>query len=114
MDTFGIEIHIGHDDYLRKQQEKMTFLQITHQKSTACKLFPAMINPKSYRKINKSKHWYSLSRFSFRFLTPLFVGVMCLSVFCYAFLCVHSNFAFILERKRKLVALLLLSYNWLQ
>ena len=60
MDTFGIEIHIGHDDYLRKQQEKLTFLQIKHQKSIACKLFPAMItlevteNPTSYRKINKS------------------------------------------------------------
>ena len=50
MDTFGIEIHIGHDDYLRKQQKKLTFLQITHQKSTACKLFPAMINPASYQK----------------------------------------------------------------
>ena len=38
---------------------------------------------------------------------PLFVGVLCL--FCYALLCVHSSFAFILKRKRKLVALLLLS-----
>ena len=57
MDTFGIEIHIGHDDYLRKQQEKLTFLQITHQKSTACKSLPATCkslpattNPQSYRK----------------------------------------------------------------
>ena len=41
---------------------------------------------------------------------PLFVGVLCLSLFCYALLCVHSNFAIILKRKRKLVALLLLSY----
>ena len=42
---------------------------------------------------------------------PLFVGVLCLSLFCYALLCVHSNFAIILKRKRKLVALLLLSYR---
>ena len=40
---------------------------------------------------------------------PLFVGVLCLSLFCYALLCVHSSFAIILKRKRKLVALLLLS-----
>ena len=40
---------------------------------------------------------------------PLFVGVMCLSLFCYALLCVHSSFAIILKRKRKLAALLLLS-----
>ena len=36
---------------------------------------------------------------------------MCLSWFCYALLCVHSSFAVILKRKRKLVALLLLSYR---
>ena len=41
---------------------------------------------------------------------PLFVGVLCLSLFCYALLCVHSSFAIILKRKRKLVTLLLLSY----
>ena len=41
----------------------------------------------------------------------LFVGVMCLSLFCYALLCAHSSFAFILKRKRKLVALLLLTYR---
>ena len=40
----------------------------------------------------------------------LFVGVLCLSLFCYALLCVHSSFTIILKRKRKLVALLLLSY----
>ena len=40
---------------------------------------------------------------------PLFVGVLCLSLFCYTLLCVHSNFAIILKGKRKLVALLLLS-----
>ena len=39
----------------------------------------------------------------------LFVGVLCLS--CYALLCVHSSFAFILKRTRKLVALLLLFYR---
>ena len=42
---------------------------------------------------------------------PLFVGVLCLSLFCYALLCVHSSFEIILKRKRKLVALILLSYR---
>ena len=37
--------------------------------------------------------------------------VLCLSVFCYALLCVHSSFALILKRRRKLIALLLLSYR---
>ena len=41
---------------------------------------------------------------------PLFVGVLCLSLFCYALLCVHSSFAITLKRKRKLDDLLLLSY----
>ena len=41
----------------------------------------------------------------------LFVGLLCLSLFSYALLCVHSSFAIILKRKRKLVALLLLSYR---
>ena len=35
---------------------------------------------------------------------PLFVGVMCLSLFCNALLCVHFSFAIILKRKIKLVA----------
>ena len=39
----------------------------------------------------------------------LFVGVLCL--YCYALLCVHSSFAIILRRKRKLVALLFLFYR---
>ena len=42
---------------------------------------------------------------------PLFVGVMRLSLFCYALLCVHSSFAISLKRKSKLVVLLLLSYR---
>ena len=42
---------------------------------------------------------------------PLFVGFLCLSLFCYTLLCVHSSFAIVLKRKRKLVALLLLSYR---
>ena len=42
---------------------------------------------------------------------PFFVGVLRLSLFCYALLCVHSSFAIILKRRRKLVALLLLSYR---
>ena len=36
---------------------------------------------------------------------------MCLSLLCYALLCVHSSFAIIMKRKGKLVALLLLSYR---
>ena len=43
---------------------------------------------------------------------PLFVGVLCLSLFCYALLCVHSSFEIILKWKRKLVALLLLSNRY--
>ena len=39
---------------------------------------------------------------------PLFVGVLRLSLFCYAFFCVLSSFA-IIFKKRKLIALLLLS-----
>ena len=39
----------------------------------------------------------------------LFVGDLCLYLFCYALLCVHSSFAIIFKRKKKLVALLLLS-----
>ena len=41
----------------------------------------------------------------------LFVEVLCLSFFCYALLCVYSIFAIILKRRRKLVALLSLSYR---
>ena len=39
------------------------------------------------------------------------MGVLCLSLFCYELPCVHSSFAIILKRKRKLDALLLLSYR---
>ena len=39
------------------------------------------------------------------------VGVLCLSLFYYALLCVHSSFATVFKRKRKLTALLLLSYR---
>ena len=42
---------------------------------------------------------------------PLSVGVLCLSLFCYSLLCVHSSFAIILKRKRKVVALQLLPYR---
>ena len=38
----------------------------------------------------------------------LFVGVLCLPLFRYALLSVHSSFLIILKRKRKLEALLLL------
>ena len=39
------------------------------------------------------------------------MGVLCLSLFCYALPCIHFSFAIILKRKRKLVALLSLSYR---
>ena len=39
------------------------------------------------------------------------MGVLCLSLFCYALLCVHFSFAIILKWKSKLVAALLLSYR---
>ena len=42
---------------------------------------------------------------------PLFVGVLCLSLFCCASLCVHSSLTIILKRLRKLVASILLSYG---
>ena len=41
---------------------------------------------------------------------PLFVGVLCWSLFWYSLLCVRSSFAIILTRKRGLVALLVLSF----
>ena len=44
---------------------------------------------------------------------PLFVGVLYLLLIRYALLDVHSSFAIILKRKRKLVALLLLSHRCL-
>ena len=44
---------------------------------------------------------------------PLVVGVLCLSLFCCALLCVLSCFAIILKRKRERVALLWLSYRCL-
>ena len=37
--------------------------------------------------------------------------VLCLSLFCYALLCAHSSFVIILKSKKKLIALLLLSYR---
>ena len=42
---------------------------------------------------------------------PLSVGALCWSLFCSALLCVLSSFTIILKRKRKLVALLLMSYS---
>ena len=39
------------------------------------------------------------------------MGLLCLSLFCYALLYVHFGFAIILKRKRKLFALLLVSYT---
>ena len=40
-------------------------------------------------------------------------GVLCLSLFCWTLLFVHTSFSIILKRKRELVALLLLSYGCL-
>ena len=42
---------------------------------------------------------------------PLFVWVLCLSLVCLALFSIHSSFAIILKRKRKLVALHVLSYR---
>ena len=42
---------------------------------------------------------------------PLVVEVLCLSLFCYAFLFVLFSFAMIMKRKREYVALFLLSYG---
>ena len=39
------------------------------------------------------------------------MGALCLSLFCYALLCVHFSFAIILKRERKPVVLLSLSYR---
>ena len=44
---------------------------------------------------------------------PLFVGVLCFSLFLYGLLFVLSSFAIILKRKKKLVALFLLSFRCL-
>ena len=41
----------------------------------------------------------------------LFVGVLYLSLFCYALLCENYSFAIILKSKKKMVALLLLFYR---
>ena len=41
---------------------------------------------------------------------PLFVGVMCLCMFCYASLNVHSCFAIIFKKKRKNVIIVLQMY----
>ena len=43
----------------------------------------------------------------------LLVGVLRLSLMCYALLYVHFSFAIILKRKEKMVALLLLSFRCL-
>ena len=42
---------------------------------------------------------------------PLFEGALCLSLFCYALLCVHFSFTIILKGKKMLVSVLLLSYR---
>ena len=42
---------------------------------------------------------------------PLFVGVLRLSLLCYALLCIRSSFAIFLKRKKKLCTLLLLFYR---
>ena len=47
------------------------------------------------------------------YVPPMFVGVLCWSMFWFAKLCVLYSFAFVLTRKRELVALLLLSFGYL-
>ena len=42
-------------------------------------------------------------------MVPIVCRVLCLSLFWYALLCVLSSFAIILNRKRELIALFLLS-----
>ena len=42
---------------------------------------------------------------------PLFVRILCLSLFYYALLCVLSSFANILKRMKELAAFLILSYG---
>ena len=49
--------------------------------------------------------WYVIVVF------PDHTHLLFLSLFCYALLCVYFSFTIILKRKRKLVALLLLSYR---
>ena len=44
---------------------------------------------------------------------PLFVVVLCLSLVCYALLCVLLSFAIILKKRRELAALHLLSFGCL-
>ena len=59
-------------------------------------------------------HGYALNCPFVRHLSVTYdekANFLCLSLFFYALLCVHSSFAIILKRKRKLVALLLLSYS---
>ena len=40
----------------------------------------------------------------------LFVGVLCLSLYCYALLCVHSSFAIILKSCCAIIVLQMYSY----
>ena len=71
-----------------------------------------MPNMNIVKKQNRNSHIkpaYCWLIHCFMYLT-LFVGVLCWSLICYAFLCVLSSFAISLtrksERERKLVALL--------
>ena len=47
------------------------------------------------------------------YVPPIFVGVLCWSLFWYALLYALSSFAFILTRKKELVVLLALSFGCL-
>ena len=69
-----------------------------------------LISPVASAAVN-SKVWVLLLLIDCLMYFPSFVGVLCLSLLCYALLCVHSSFAIILKRKRKQVSLLLLSYR---
>ena len=64
-----------------------------------------------YRLLSVLRRWFCCC-WSVLVCLRLVVGVMCLSLFCCALLCVLSSFAIILKRKRGLLTLLLLSYGW--
>ena len=101
---FNITVNV---DYLHAQNQGKLVSVCLHRFSS---IFESTISPLVASAVVRSKAVVLLLIFCLMY-SPLFVGVLCLSLFCYALLCVHSSFAIILKRKRKLVALLLLSYR---
>ena len=76
---------------------------------------PNGIKPVTEQAVVRSKAVVRLLLISRLMYFPLFVEVLCLSLFCYELLCVHSSFAIILKRKRKIcfaiIALQMYCYN---